>query len=123
MEDKKKEVLVVDDDRDTRYFCYKALEKAGIHTDTAQSAEGAFKLIERNKYKVLLLDIKLPRMDGIEMLAVLKEKVPDMKIIIFTSISSRDIEITALSKGADSFLRKPVAVDQLIEEINKALSS
>ncbi|MFC2091379.1 response regulator [Elusimicrobiota bacterium] len=116
-----KRVLVVDDDREIRFFCQQVLDRHGFVTNTAKSAEGAMHILQNNEYEVVLLDINLPRMDGIEMAGIIKEKYPHIRVIIMTgSAGMQDIE-KALESGARSFIRKPFKISDLIQQIKDQL--
>ena len=117
----KKRILIVDDDMDVRFFCQKALDHMGIPTDTARSAEGAQVLMRTGRYKIILMDIRLPKMSGLELCEIMKKKYPDTTIIMMSGTISKNQTDEILEKGAYAFLPKPFTLSELKETIERAL--
>lgn len=115
-----KHILVVDDDELLRRSLAYNLEQAGYLTSVAASAEAAFASIQQAKPDLILLDISLPGMDGLEALARLKQQfsVP----VIFLTARRRELdEILGLELGADDYITKPFNTDVLLAHIKAVL--
>jgi DNA-binding response OmpR family regulator len=87
-----------------------------------QDGTAALALLETEKVDLILLDIMMPGMDGLEVLRRVKDKRPTMPVVMVTSSSSIDHVITALREGADDFVRKPVDLDELALCVNRAMN-
>jgi signal transduction histidine kinase/FixJ family two-component response regulator len=114
-------VIVVDDEEHIRSNCSRALEKIGINTDTAESAEKCLDMVKSGEYKVALLDIGLPGMDGIELLGVLKENYPQLEVIMMTGDATIENAVDAMKSGAYDFITKPFEIHEIRKAVRKAL--
>jgi len=103
-------VLVVDDDAGIRDSLRDVLCIEGYDTDTAPSAELALKMSQTRLYDVIVLDISLPGMDGIQALKQIKRSEPSPRVIMITGSDSDETAACALAAGADALFRKPVDV-------------
>lgn len=113
-------VLVVEDDRDLSYIVKLQLKKRGFIVTCAASYKATKELLMENKYDLVILDIRLPDADGIDVCREIRRKL--ICPIIFTScIGDRDTIIKALEKGGDDYIVKPVDMDLLIARIYAAL--
>lgn len=113
-------VLVVDDDDLLRRSLAFSLTQAGFDTRTASSAEDAIALTAQKKPEIILLDIMLPGMDGLEALRYFREKI-GIPVIFLTARRRELDEILGLEMGADDYLIKPVKTDILIARIRAVL--
>ena len=116
----KKRVLVVDDDRDILRVFRTILERAGYSVKTAETGHDALRELNNEKFDVCLVDVKLPDMDGTELLLEMKENPETVKIII-TGFSSESVGIKAADYGADDFLVKPVKAEELLALLHQRL--
>jgi DNA-binding response OmpR family regulator len=116
----KKLVLVVDDDRDILRVFRSILENAGYTVRTAETGKEALSLLNNTEFDVCLVDVKLPDMDGTELLLEMGENPETVKIII-TGFSSEAVGIKAADYGADDFLVKPVKAEELLAMIKQKL--
>ncbi|UCD45550.1 MAG: response regulator [Candidatus Bathyarchaeota archaeon] len=115
-------ILVVDDDESIRTVFRVNLERQGYFVDTAEDGEGATQLIRDGDYNLALIDIRLPDMDGIELLNVIDEELPEMIKIIVTGFPTLQNAIEAVNRGADGYILKPVKIETLLEMIEAHLS-
>ena len=114
-------ILVVDDDENIRKTLTAILKNEGYIVDAAQNGNEAIKKTEASAYNVALIDIRLPDMEGIALLAKLKDAVPKTRKIIITGYPTLKNAIDAVNKKADAYLMKPVDIDKLLETIHEQL--
>jgi DNA-binding NtrC family response regulator len=100
-------VLIVDDERNIRLTLSLALEALNISVDTASTGEEALQKLAENSFKLMLLDLKLPGMDGLEVLRRIVDKYPDLMVIMITAYGSIEVAVEAMKMGAMDFLQKP----------------
>lgn len=112
-------ILVVDDELLLRDVLYDYLNRQGYDVTLAQDAEKALELSDSYTPDIALLDIKLPRISGIELTQTLKKKFPDLPIIIMTGYPSLDTAINAMQNGANEYIVKPFRLDELNRTIKK----
>ncbi len=123
MESKTKEpvhVLVVDDERDIRDGCERILVRRGHQVTKAPQGEEALRLAEETDFAIVLLDLKMPGMDGLEVLRRLHESHPDTLVIVITGYATIETAIEAMKIGAYDFIPKPFKPDQLRIVIDRA---
>ena len=121
-EKKKYKLLIVDDDEMLRKSLNLEL-KNKFNLTLSSNAEVALKKIKQNKYDLMLIDIRLPGMDGVELLRIVKDIQPLTKTIIFTAYPDLETYRAILKGNADDYLEKPVGPDELLDSINELLSS
>ena len=103
----KEKILIVDDDPDIVETIQDRLEYYGYDISVAYDGEGALKKIDDNPPDLVLLDIKLPGIDGIEVLQRITRKHPGMLVVMLTAYGTIDVAVEAMKKGAHDFLVKP----------------
>ncbi len=116
-----RDVLIIDDEENIRYICEKALNKADITADAAASAEEALEIVKKKKYKVALLDIVLPKMDGLKFFSVLKGEIPDIEIIMLTGNATIEDSVNAMKMGAYDFITKPFGIIEIRKTVENAM--
>jgi DNA-binding NtrC family response regulator len=97
------------------------LEDEGYTVDEATNGNEAIELTKQTAYNIALLDIRLPDMEGIELLELLKDPVPKTRKIMITGYPSMQNAITALNKKADAYLIKPVDIQKLLNIVKEQL--
>jgi DNA-binding response OmpR family regulator len=122
MTEDKKRILVVDDDRGILRTFKGILEKAGYVVDTVETGREALEKIEKQKFSLLLIDVKLPDMDGTEILRRMVNDSETVKIIV-TGFSSQEVGEKAADYGADDFLVKPVKGEELLSAVKERLET
>jgi two-component system, OmpR family, alkaline phosphatase synthesis response regulator PhoP len=100
-------ILIVDDEKNIRLSLSMALEKLNIPVETAASGEEAMEKLGQGDYEFMLLDLRLPGMDGMEVLRRVSQQRPEIKVIIITGYGSIDLAVEAMKLGAVDFLQKP----------------
>lgn len=115
-------ILVVDDEEDFVSGLTDRLEVRDIKADVAMDGETALKKLEEGAPEVLILDLKMPGMDGLEVLRKVKKAYPSTQVIILTGHSTDEARKKAQKLGAYAYLEKPVETDALVETMNQAHS-
>ena len=113
-------VLLIDDEEQCLEVLGERLETRGLKVNTVTSGEDALTLIDDENYDAIILDLAMPGIDGIETLKLLKEKNPDLEIIMLTGHATVQKGIEAMKLGAEDFLEKPVELSVLLERISEA---
>jgi two-component system NtrC family response regulator len=103
----KARILVVDDERGMCEFLRFLLQEEGYAVDVAHSGDQALAKVEEDKFQLILVDIKMPGLDGLEMLRKLREADEDTVVIVMTGYSSLDSAIKAIKYDASDYLTKP----------------
>ena len=114
-------VWVVDDDRAIRWVLSRALSRAGIESRTFDRAQAVLDALKTEQPQVLVSDIRMPGMTGVELLARIKAEAPDLPVIIMTAYSDLDSAVSAFQGGAFEYLAKPFDVPKAVELIQRAM--
>lgn len=114
-------ILIIDDDESIRRILSSILEEKGYIVDTARNAKEALKKSEAFYYNLALIDIRLPDIEGTDLLSKLQKASPEMIKIILTGYPSLQNAIKAVNKGADGYLIKPADLDDLHQTIERHL--
>ncbi|MDM8548856.1 sigma-54 dependent transcriptional regulator [Desulfobacterales bacterium HSG2] len=109
----KMSIMIVDDEMIVRESLFHWFEKAGHVTDTASSGAEALEKLEKFPFDILFADMKMPGMNGIELLEKVKEEYPETTVVIITAYGSIETAIKAMKTGASDYLLKPFKPDQL----------
>jgi DNA-binding response OmpR family regulator len=118
---KDKSVLIVDDEKNIRLTLSQALEILRVETDTAANGEEALAKLREREFGLILLDLKMPGMDGMEVLRRVREIRPDIRIIILTAYGTVESAVEAIKLGAADFIQKPFAAEEIRELISRVL--
>jgi two-component system, OmpR family, response regulator len=113
-------ILLVDDEEDFRTTLVKRLQKRHLNVFGAESGYKALDLMNKLIFDVVVLDVKMPGMDGIETLKEIKKKNPLVEVILLTGHASIESGIEGMKLGAFDYVMKPVNIDDLLEMIRKA---
>ena len=116
-----KPVWIVDDDRSIRWVIEKALSREGIAFNSFSSAQEAMDALSGGPPEVLVSDIRMPGLSGLELLNAVKTRHPAVPVIVMTAYSDLDSAVAAFQGGAYEYLPKPFDVDQAVELIRRAL--
>ncbi|HEX7402307.1 MAG TPA: sigma-54 dependent transcriptional regulator [candidate division Zixibacteria bacterium] len=116
-------ILVIEDKDSMREMLSKTLEAEGYEVETALDGEGGVEKAKEKKYDLVLSDLKLPQMDGIQVLSALKELDTDVAVILMTAYGTIEKAVEAMKEGAFDFLTKPFDTDHLSVLIKRALEN
>ena len=119
--DKHARILVVDDDESLRKIMKEILEDEGYLVDLAASGKEAVQKTNNAAYNLALLDIRLPDMEGVELLKLMKDTVPRTRKIMVTGYPSMQNAISAVNKSAHAYLVKPVDAKKLLDTVKEQL--
>jgi len=114
-------ILVADDEQSMREFLDIMLKKEGYKVSLASNGEEVLKLIDKDLFDLILLDIRMPRLDGIGVLKKIKTASPETIVIMITAYASADTAIKAMKEGAYDYITKPFKVDEIKLIIKNAL--
>ncbi len=113
-------ILIVDDEESVRDSLYNWFVEDGFRVDCAENAKVALSILENQEYDIILADIKMPGMDGLEMLRRIKMIKPDAIVIVMTAFATVDTAVQALKDGAFDYVTKPFDPDDLSHLIRNA---
>ncbi len=114
-------VLVVDDEFSVRDSLMHWFKRDGYLTGAAEDARAALARLEERSWDVVLLDIKMPGMDGLELQRRIHEKNPEISVVMITAYASVDTAVQALKQGATDYITKPIDPDELSHVVRKAI--
>ena len=118
-------VLFIEDDRMNRRVVKDMLHVAGVEMEEAESAEEGLNLLDSNDYDILLVDLRMPGMDGITAIGHIRARADakaQVPVIVVTADTAIDLRERCLAAGADEVLFKPVAMDALFETIGRIMA-
>ena len=113
-------VLLVDDEEQFLQVLSERLTNRGLRVSSVTSGEEAVAMVENKNFDAVVVDLAMPGLDGIETTKKIKEKRPDLEIIILTGHATVKAGIEAMKLGAEDFLEKPVDLNVLLERIGEA---
>jgi len=119
--DKATRILIVDDDENIRKVLLAILEDKGYTVESAGTATEAVEKSKRKFYNLALIDIRLPDMEGIELLTKMRDTTPKMRKIIITGYPTLQNAVDAVNKGADAYIVKPFDVENVLNAIDQQL--
>ncbi|MBI3127361.1 MAG: response regulator [Candidatus Tectomicrobia bacterium] len=114
-------VLVADDEKGIVQFVGEALRRKGYSVHVASNGAEAFEMAKLHRPHLVLLDIRMPGMDGLEALRRIKSVDPIIRVIVITAVHDREIIDAAYSMGASRYMTKPFELDSLAEAMEEAL--
>lgn len=114
-------VLVIDDEAIVRVSCERVLKPVGFEVMVTSRGDEAIELLEKEPYDVVLTDLKMPDMDGLEVLKIIKERWPDIQVIIITGYGTINTAVQAIKMGAYEYIEKPFTPQDILEVVEKAI--
>ena len=114
-------ILIVDDDENIRKVVQAILEDEGYIVDVAETGNKGIEKTKRKFFNIALIDVRLPDMEGIELLTRMKDTVPRMRKIIITGYPTLQNAVAAVNRGADAYIMKPFDVEKVLDTIETQL--
>lgn len=116
-----KKVLIVDDDAELRSNLSEILKGAGYHIAEAPSGKEAVEEITSKDFDIVLLDLMMPKMSGIDVLKEIKKIKPKIRVIMITAFATVENAVDAIKKGASDYISKPFRIDDLLTTIRRVI--
>ncbi len=116
-----KAVLIVDDEKNIRLTISQALEALNVETDTAGDGEEALSKLGRKEFGLVLLDLRMPGMSGMEVLHKVREIRPDIRVIILTAYGTVESAVEAMKLGASDFIQKPFSPEEVRDLVSRVM--
>ena len=114
-------ILVIDDEKSIRKTLREILEYESFKVDEAQDGMEGFGMIQKEKYDIVLCDIKMPKMDGLELLNKVHALQPDTPIVMISGHGNIETAVEAVKKGAFDFIQKPLDLNRLLVTVRNAM--
>jgi len=116
-------ILVVDDDAIVIKSCTRILELEGYAVSTVAGADEALEMLRRDSFDLLLVDVKMPKRDGVFLMKEIRKDFPDVPIIVMSGYSTAETIADALRSGATQFIAKPFRPDELVKVVHQVLKN
>ncbi len=114
-------ILVVDDDAIVIKSCQRILEAEGLEVSSVPSADEALETLRKNEFDLLLIDVKMPKHDGLFLMREIKKVIPDIPIIVMSGYPTQETISDVLKLGATQFIPKPFRPDELLKVLRPVL--
>ena len=118
-----KDILVVDDDMSARTVFSSVLRNEGYRVTAVKDGYEAIKAVDEESFDLALVDLRMPGLDGIEVLEKIKSRRPQTRVIIYTGYGSITAAVEAMRKGAADYLNKPFSPEELKAGVKKAVEN
>ena len=115
-------ILYVDDEEELRFLVENQLTTEGFFVETADDGDTAIKILKENSYDIILLDIRMPRVNGIEVLKYIKKQKINARVIMLTAVDDLSVALEAVKSGAIDYLTKPYEFETLIKAIQRVVA-
>jgi DNA-binding response OmpR family regulator len=115
-------LLYVEDEDSLRTLVKSQLESEGFEVDTADDGDTGIEMIGKGSYEVILLDMRMPRVSGIDVLKHLRTKKSSSRVIVLTAVDDLSVAIEAVKNGANDYITKPYDLGSLLASIRRVLS-
>lgn len=120
--EKEMKLMLVDDEERFLYAMEKLLTKKGYDIQTASSGEQCLDILSKNRIHVVILDVKMPGLDGLETLRRIKQQYPLVEVILLTGHGTVESAVDGLKCGASDFLMKPISASDLLDRVKDAFA-
>jgi CheY-like chemotaxis protein len=115
-------ILIIEDDEEMRSLLKDLLEDEGYQTESADNGSEAFGKLAREYFDLIITDIRMPGLTGLDILPGIRRLQPGIPIIVITAFGSEEVHRKALERGATAYMEKPVHIHQLGELIHQMIS-
>ena len=113
MDECKKRILIIEDDAEMRSLLKDVIEEEGYDVESVDKGTQAFRKAVNKSFAVIITDVRMPGLSGLEILAALKRLQPGTPIVVITAFGSEEVRRRALERGASAYLEKPIRMDEL----------
>ncbi len=120
MDNRQTSIMILDDEPIVGKRLKPSLEKKGYEVESFTSSKAAWKRIEERSFDIVVTDLKMDEMDGMQFLTLVKEKYPDTEVIVITGFATMATARESFNKGAFDFLAKPFKLGEIVEVIGRA---
>jgi DNA-binding NtrC family response regulator len=118
----KASILIVDDEEVVRHSHLRSLAGTGCHAQAAEDGQQAIRVMEQHPFDVVLLDLRMPGLDGMDVLKIIKERWPDSEVVVITGYPTIESAKEAVRLGAQNYITKPVGPDDVIKAAHEAMT-
>lgn len=122
MNSSKANILIVDDEEVVRLSHLRSLQGADCNARAAEGGRQAIQVMEQNPFDVVLLDLRMPEMDGLDLLKTIKQRWPKSEVVVITGYPSLESAKEALRLGAFDYLTKPLGPAEIVKAANSAMN-
>jgi DNA-binding response OmpR family regulator len=123
MDDNKKRILVVEDDAEMRSLLKDFFTEEGFEIDSVSNGSEAFRILVRELFDLVITDIRMPGLTGLDIIPGIKKLQPEAPIIVITAFGSEEVHRRAIERGATAYLEKPLRFHELRTMIREIISS
>jgi len=116
-------ILVIDDEESMRDSCQQTLSRSGYYVETAENGGKGLEILKKTSYDLVILDLKMPGLNGLEVLEKIKEDDPEIVVVVITGHATIESAVEAMKKGAYDFIPKPFTPESLRVIVKRALNS
>lgn len=113
MENGKKRILIIEDDEEMRSLLKDFFEEDGFEIDSVSNGSEAFRKVARESFDLIITDIRMPGLTGLDILPGIRKLQPEVSIIVITAFGSQEVHRKALDRGATAYLEKPILFNKL----------
>jgi len=113
-------ILIVDDEEVVRRSHLRSLADTGCHAEAAGTGQEALRVMERQPFDVILLDLRMPGLDGMDVLKTIKQRWPDSEVVVITGYPTIESAKEAVRLGAQNYIAKPVGPAEVVKAANEA---
>jgi DNA-binding response OmpR family regulator len=110
-------ILVIEDDTTVGQYVRRGLTEAGYHADLAEDGAAGLRLSAGGRYDLLVLDLRLPKLSGLEVLRTLRDRGDGIPVLVLTAQDAVDFKVQALKMGADDYVTKPFSLEELLARV------
>lgn len=116
-------ILVVDDEKEFLSLIEKRLSRRRMEVRTADSGQAALEIVRAERFDAVVMDVRMPGMDGLETLRQMKQIAPALPVLLLTGHASLGVAVNGMELGAFDYMLKPVAINELLMKLEEAARS
>ena len=116
-----KPILIVDDEKSIRFMLAEALEAIDVKTEDAADGEEALSKLKEKEFSLVLLDLRLPGVDGMEVLRQMRQTRPDIPVMVITAYGTVNLAVEAMNLGAADFIQKPFVPEEVRQAVTRVI--